>query len=422
MAGLINILEAYNKMYQEDCDCEPKEKNGKKVKEKEEDKDMKKEDLDFLDEETAYIIDEASDYFIEEGLNEDGVQHVIEQLGIESFNLFLVSISENYVLSEARRSGRIEPVTKTGKDIGSLKGGAKASAIRAKQKEKAARDQSDDRPSGMTAALKSQSVVAKKVTADKGKRAVEKAKTTQSDKKPLKDRIAKGILGAVKAYQSGMERHKAATQTAGKALKGAAKGASEFGKGVASGVKTTGKAAQAAHKLLKNSYDVLDEEEKNDSYLETDMNKRKKNNEKAAEDIKKTKAHADMAKAARKHFEETTFEEKMKGKDPCWKGYEMVGKKKKGGKEVPNCVPKESYSLSEKTLEPEEKKEKERLVKGMKKSASNFKKQYGKEGKNVMYATATKMAKIREEAETAKTEPKKKDKLNRLLDQIRDKK
>jgi len=29
-------------------------------------------------------------------------------------------------------------------------------------------------------------------------------------------------------------------------------------------------------------------------------------------------------------------------KDPCWKGYEMVGKKKKNGKEVPNCVPKKS--------------------------------------------------------------------------------
>lgn len=24
---------------------------------------------------------------------------------------------------------------------------------------------------------------------------------------------------------------------------------------------------------------------------------------------------------------------------PCWKGYEMVGTKKKGGKKVPNCVP-----------------------------------------------------------------------------------
>lgn len=27
-------------------------------------------------------------------------------------------------------------------------------------------------------------------------------------------------------------------------------------------------------------------------------------------------------------------------KDPCWKGYEMVGTKKKDGKTVPNCVPK----------------------------------------------------------------------------------
>lgn len=32
---------------------------------------------------------------------------------------------------------------------------------------------------------------------------------------------------------------------------------------------------------------------------------------------------------------------KMKGENPCWKGYEMVGTKKgKSGKEVPNCVPK----------------------------------------------------------------------------------
>ena len=32
------------------------------------------------------------------------------------------------------------------------------------------------------------------------------------------------------------------------------------------------------------------------------------------------------------------FAEKMKN-DPCWKGYEMVGKKNKNGKKVPNCVP-----------------------------------------------------------------------------------
>ena len=29
------------------------------------------------------------------------------------------------------------------------------------------------------------------------------------------------------------------------------------------------------------------------------------------------------------------------GKDPCWTGYKMVGTKKKGGREVPNCVPRE---------------------------------------------------------------------------------
>lgn len=33
-------------------------------------------------------------------------------------------------------------------------------------------------------------------------------------------------------------------------------------------------------------------------------------------------------------------DKKMKGADPCWKGYEMIGTKKKNGKEVPNCVPK----------------------------------------------------------------------------------
>ena len=26
--------------------------------------------------------------------------------------------------------------------------------------------------------------------------------------------------------------------------------------------------------------------------------------------------------------------------NPCWKGYEMIGMKTKGGKKVPNCVPK----------------------------------------------------------------------------------
>jgi len=36
--------------------------------------------------------------------------------------------------------------------------------------------------------------------------------------------------------------------------------------------------------------------------------------------------------------------------DPCWKGYEMIGMKKKGGKEVPNCVKKEESVKSFKEM------------------------------------------------------------------------
>ena len=34
------------------------------------------------------------------------------------------------------------------------------------------------------------------------------------------------------------------------------------------------------------------------------------------------------------------FSSPMNKKGPCWKGYEMIGMKKKGGRTVPNCVPK----------------------------------------------------------------------------------
>ena len=38
--------------------------------------------------------------------------------------------------------------------------------------------------------------------------------------------------------------------------------------------------------------------------------------------------------------------EKKKMKNPCWKGYEMVGTKKKGGRKVPNCVPANESTLN----------------------------------------------------------------------------
>ena len=47
------------------------------------------------------------------------------------------------------------------------------------------------------------------------------------------------------------------------------------------------------------------------------------------------------------------LEEKKNGgdNDPCWDSHKQVGMKKKGGKMVPNCVPKEAFAFSDEELE-----------------------------------------------------------------------
>ena len=54
---------------------------------------------------------------------------------------------------------------------------------------------------------------------------------------------------------------------------------------------------------------------------------------------------------------------------------------------------REQIELDERELSSDEMKERERLVKGMKKGLKGFKKRYGADAKSVMYATATKLAK-----------------------------
>ena len=56
-------------------------------------------------------------------------------------------------------------------------------------------------------------------------------------------------------------------------------------------------------------------------------------------------------------------------------------------------VREELEAIEERELSKSEKKEKEKVVKGMKKSKSDFKRRYGDDAESVMYATATKIAK-----------------------------
>jgi len=82
--------------------------------------------------------------------------------------------------------------------------------------------------------------------------------------------------------------------------------------------------------------------------------------------------------------------------DPCWDGYQQIGMKKgKSGKPVPNCVPEEE--IPEDKMTDAQMKKREELVKGMKKDMKSFQKKYGMRAKDVMYATATKMAMNSEE-------------------------
>ncbi len=62
----------------------------------------------------------------------------------------------------------------------------------------------------------------------------------------------------------------------------------------------------------------------------------------------------------------------------------------------------EVEQVDERTLTKGETKEKERIVKGMKKSFKGFKQRYGEKAKSVMYATATKAAKNEEVVTEAK--------------------
>ena len=211
----------------------------------------KKEEFEYeLNE--GWVANTAAKAFVEEGLNEEGVAILIEEMGLESFVEFVYDLGESTMLSEARAGGvRVEPVTKGGKAVGSLKGGPKAAAIKRLRKEKQARrdaESGSSKPSGMKAALKSQSDRAK---------AVKSAKSQQPKKRGLLDKVAKTVLDGMDRHNKAMKKAKGDIETTKKVAKKAGKAAKSFGSGFVSGVKTAGKAAKAGYKMATEEEDRL---------------------------------------------------------------------------------------------------------------------------------------------------------------------
>jgi hypothetical protein len=80
------------------------------------------------------------------------------------------------------------------------------------------------------------------------------------------------------------------------------------------------------------------------------------------------------------------------------KAYKHKGSRKMSKEEIDEAIAaleEAGYSVKERKLSSSEKEEREDIVKGMKKNKGEFSKRYGKRGEEVMYATATKMAKER---------------------------
>jgi hypothetical protein len=199
------------------------------------------ESVELSEEYIEEVIDVAAQYLYDQGLNEEGLQMVIEDLGVDKFLEYVFYISEDLLLTEARRAKRV-PTTPEEKE-------AKIARIKA---EIDAREAAKKKPTA-----------AKKVTVSQGNDSVKKAVETQPKSRPALDALARGIMGAAKTvstqYQQGMKRHRQAVstardtaQTVGRAASTATRAASEIGSGMRAPMETkAGRNVQAA--LIKGA-------------------------------------------------------------------------------------------------------------------------------------------------------------------------
>jgi hypothetical protein len=108
--------------------------------------------------------------------------------------------------------------------------------------------------------------------------------------------------------------------------------------------------------IVRDITDIYFEHIVESSHLETDMKKRRKDNEEAVEDMKKTKAHRDMAAAAAKKFDEGVVADRARSAvdnqrldDEQSETQKSVDKLRKGNKRVTRASASIAASKSERT-------------------------------------------------------------------------
>jgi hypothetical protein len=146
------------------------------------------ESVELSEEYVDEIIDIATEYFYEHGLDEEGLQMVIEDLGVDKFIEYVFCISEDFILSEARTLVGKKKTPATGKERGiSLKAAPGKTTKAAIEKHGTTRRFSSTSPSG---------TVRKKIIKSKGDEAVEKAVEKQEPVTRRHRRHGKVVPGA----------------------------------------------------------------------------------------------------------------------------------------------------------------------------------------------------------------------------------
>ena len=190
---------------------------------------------DMLDETYQLLetVDHATDYFHTMGINEDGLEMIIEEMGLDDFVDFVECLDEHYVLNEERDAKRT-----TAYNLQRLKGKTLPDALEKEAKRQAKKTgEYAERPKKKTKI----GLQAYTTTIVKGKSATEKAKKSQSEKPSVRSKLAKGIMGAIaKQWQAGVDRHERST---GRTIKHDTK-------------RATVHARKAAHKIRQKSKQV----------------------------------------------------------------------------------------------------------------------------------------------------------------------
>ena len=248
------------------------------------------------------LADIAAEYLFNEGINEDGVDIFIEELGLDQFVSFVEGLSADTYLTEARAAKKAR------------KGAKSYDQVKAE--------------------IDAREAAKKKPSAEKTKAAAETAKKQQPKKKSALDGVARAVLKGMDRHKKAMARAKSDIETTKKIASKVGKGAREFGKGFSSGVKTAGKAAKAGYKMATEEEDRLGK-------IDEKLNIKKADMGEVIDDFYDSDAPQFKGKSKEKR-RQMAIAAKLQADEEraCWKTHKKVGMKMKGGKLVNDCRPK----------------------------------------------------------------------------------